>query len=197
MHQKACSISPYNSEEPWHISNLYNCVNKELFIPYHLWTGAKWDGDKNVECMHTTNKISVLESLEKGYAKGEVIIKGPIKWEDDVTGEVRDVWRRTRSTSESQKYYVCHKRGIGVIHNANKPWVQWVRGLCNIPAGFGWKIGQKRTCIKTTVEIIDIELDSQNHLQNITVKYWFRDKLRYRYVYAENYGTQQIFRYPR
>ncbi len=197
LHEIACSISPYASKDPWHISNLYNCVSQELFIPYQLWTGAIWDGDKNANCMHAANSRSLLDSPGKGYAKGEVIIKGPIQWTDDVSGEIRNVWQRTRSTSNTQKYYVCHPRGIGGIHNVKRPWVKWVRGLCHIPAGFGWKIGQKRTCIKTTIEIIDIVLDEQNRLHNITVKFWFRDTLRYRYTYQRNYGTQQIFNYHR
>ena len=195
LHNVACSISPYTSKDPWHISNLYNCASQELFIPYQLWTGATWNGDKNANCMHPANSRSLLKSPSEHFAKGEVIIKGPLKWKDDVSGELRDVWQRSRSTSNSQKYYVCHPRGIGGIHNVNRPGVKWVRGLCNIPAGFGWKVGQKRTCIKTTIEIIDIELDTQNRLQNITVKFWFRDKLRYRYLYERNYGTRQIFIY--
>ena len=39
LHQQACSVSPYVSDAPWHIANLYNCLTRELFIPYQLW---KW-----------------------------------------------------------------------------------------------------------------------------------------------------------
>jgi hypothetical protein len=195
LHQTACSISPYISDDPWHIANLYNCANKQLFIPYQLWTGSKWNGDKNATCMHKANTRSPLENSKEGYFGGEVIINGPIKWKDDLTGEVKNVWQRTRSNTKSNKYYICHNRGIGGIHNLNKPWVKWIRGLCNIPAGYGWQIGKKRTCIKTTLEIIDIQLDEKNHLKNITVKFWFRDKLLYRYVYERNFGTKSIFNY--
>ena len=57
LHKVACSINPYSNKDPWHISNLYNCANKELFIPYQLWTGAVWNGDKNANCMQPTQEV--------------------------------------------------------------------------------------------------------------------------------------------
>jgi hypothetical protein len=102
------------------------------------------------------------------------------------------VWERRLGTYNSLKYYACHKRGIGIVHNLNKPHVNYIRGLCRAPAGFGWKIGQRRTCIKTTVEIINVTLDENGDLDSLTTDYWFRDKLSYRYTYQPNKGVVWI-----
>ena len=41
------------SSNPWHITNLYSKEDDSFFIPYHLWSGSNWDGNKNSEnCMH-------------------------------------------------------------------------------------------------------------------------------------------------
>ena len=38
-----------NSSNPWHFSNLYDDATNSFFVPYHLWSGAKWNGKKSVE----------------------------------------------------------------------------------------------------------------------------------------------------
>ena len=38
FHHRACA-SPSNGS-PWHVSNLYDCETRALYIPYRLWTGA-------------------------------------------------------------------------------------------------------------------------------------------------------------
>ena len=45
--------SKTKSSNPWHFSNLYDDASNSFFVPYHLWSGAKWNGKKSVEsCMH-------------------------------------------------------------------------------------------------------------------------------------------------
>jgi hypothetical protein len=99
------------------------------------------------------------------------------------------VWERRLDSYNSLKYYTCHKRGIGIIYNLNKPHINYIRGLCRAPAGFGWKIGQRRTCIKTTVENINVTLDENDRLDSLMTDYWFRDKLKYRFTYKPNKGV--------
>ncbi|MGH1541258.1 MAG: hypothetical protein ACRBHB_12600 [Arenicella sp.] len=192
LHEQACSITPYIGDDPWHITNLYNCANRELFIPYQLWTGAAWDGDKNSPCMHAVDTNTILNKPDENYARGRVIIKGPVLWKDDLSSEMVEVWERVRPHRNSNGYYACHPRGIGKVHNKNKPHGRFVRGLCFAPGGFGWKINRKRTCIKTTLEIVDLTLNENNLLSSLAVKFWFRDKLKYRYVYQPGKGTTQI-----
>jgi len=179
---------------------LYNCSSKELFIPYQLWTGASWDGDKNADCIHSVNTESILSkpiNATGRYSKGKVIIKGITKWTHPESGEELEVFERHRPHRNAVSYYECHKRGIGKVHNLRKPKGRWVRGLCHIPAGEGWVIGQQRTCIKTTLEIVNVSLDNDMRLKDVTVKYWYRDKLKYRYTYEREKGTVEVLSYKK
>ena len=49
---KAACVEPATNTSPWSINNLYDCENRSLFIPYQLWTGADWDGNKDAPCRH-------------------------------------------------------------------------------------------------------------------------------------------------
>ena len=40
IHERARAAPP--DEAAWHISNLYDCRSRSLYIPYHLWTGMAW-----------------------------------------------------------------------------------------------------------------------------------------------------------
>jgi len=195
LHEQACSSQAPAVDSPWHISHIYDCLTKELFVPYQLWSGAEWNGDKQASCMHEVNQSTPLTRLGDDSQSGDTIIRGPILWEDPRTGEKLKVWERRLDNYNSLKYYACHKRGIGIVHNLNKPHINYIRGLCRAPAGFGWKIGQRRTCIKTTVEIINVTLDENGDLDSLTTDYWFRDKLSYRYTYKPNKGVVSVKRY--
>ena len=197
LHDQACAIEPYVADNPWHIANLYNCATRELFIPYQLWTGANWNGDKDAPCMHPIDNTNILERPTNDYARGEVVIKGPIEWHNPFNDTTIQVWERYRPHRNASKYYACHKRGIGAIHNPKKPNEQYVEGLCQAPAGHGWMIGKRRTCIKVTLEIMHVTLDANMHLSSLKVKYWWRDKLRYAQTYVPNKGIKNIFVYPR
>lgn len=193
LYNLVCGPSVETSEDPWHITNLYNCYRRELYIPYQLWTGARWDGDKEQGCMHAVERHSVLKQQSAQYAKGRVRVRGPIEWKDSYTGEVLQVWERFRPETSSRKYYACHARGIGPVHNPLKERSRYIRGLCRAPGGHGWRLQKKRVCIKTTLKIIALELDKDYRLKSLSVDYWFRDKLRYRYLYQPNQGATEIF----
>ncbi len=195
FHQAVCAIQPYLSDDPWHIASLYNCASRELFVPYQLWSGASWGGDKRSSCMHNVQRRSILSQSSDKYAAGEVIVRGPVSWKDPHRGDTLQVWERAYTSINSYKYYACHKRGIGIVHNLSKPTEKYIRGLCRAPAGFGWKIGQRRTCVKTTIEIDEIVLDEKHHLVGLSYKYWFRDKLKFRYTLRPNLGETEIFLY--
>lgn len=195
LHQHVCQIAAADSDSPWHIKNLYDCKKAELFVPYQLWTGSAWDGDKRAACTHPADIKTSLEKPSDDYLSGEIVISGPESWEHPKTGDQLQVWKRSLSQYKGYKYYYCHSRGIGTIFRSKKPDDIYLLGLCHAPGGDGWVIGMRRTCIKTTLEIDEIELDSNNQLISLSVKYWFRDKLRYRYRYEPGRGTTQIFSY--
>ena len=54
------------SSNPWHITNLYSKEDDSFFIPYHLWSGSSWDGNKNTEnCMHDVRNKWVFKRGDK------------------------------------------------------------------------------------------------------------------------------------
>jgi len=87
LHEYACSNQIARSDNPWHITNLYNCSTNELYIPYQLWSGAQWNGDKQAPCMHPADRRSALNN-----SSNEIIVKGPIQWIEPETGEELEVW---------------------------------------------------------------------------------------------------------
>lgn len=52
VHHVGCLDKTNTANSPWNISNLYDCESKEIFIPYQLWSGAQWDGNKQTHCIH-------------------------------------------------------------------------------------------------------------------------------------------------
>lgn len=200
LHELACAISPYIGDDPWHITNLYNCSSRELFIPYQLWSGASWNGDKNAPCSHSVDNESIVikpDNATARYGKGKTIIRGTKLWENPKTGEEIEVFERHRPHRNALSYYECHERGIGKVHNPRKPKGQWVRGLCQAPGGHGWIVGKRRTCIKTTIKIVNVTLDDEMRLQEISYTYWYRDKKRYRYTLEREKGAVEILSYKK
>ena len=39
----------FGQVSPWHRVNVYDQKTNSFYIPPHLWTGAKWNGDKKVQ----------------------------------------------------------------------------------------------------------------------------------------------------
>ena len=81
FHDRACAGYPASSN-PWHISNLYDCGTRALYVPYHLWTGAEWDGSRDTaaSCMHA----AATEFNVNGTSVTR--INGPVQWTNQVTG---------------------------------------------------------------------------------------------------------------
>lgn len=166
----ACSDKANKGESPWHISQLYNCEKKELFIPYQLWTGAKWDGNKNSSCMHEAN-TSFYVNRTSGTT-----IKGPEKWKNPETEKVETVWKREKMNGSKQQYFTCNEKGIGRVYDSRRGGRYYDSGRCKFPAGYGWEVGKQRRCRNTAIEISKIELDSKNNLSAIEFKWWYENR---------------------
>ncbi|MBF0195237.1 MAG: hypothetical protein HQL71_11815 [Magnetococcales bacterium] len=150
---------------PWNITNLYDCQKKQLFIPYQLWTGVKWDGNKDSNCIHKADSTFWVNDVSG------TTIKGPKEWKHPETDENMAIWVRAKIDGSKQQYFVCHEKGIGRVYDSRKPKYYEV-GRCKFPAGFGWKVGKKRSCDSTAIEITNIELDDKHNLQAIYFNYW-------------------------
>ncbi len=171
IYDLSCSSEMQTEREksPWHISNLYDCQKKELFIPYQLWSGAKWDGNKNTSCMHGADTAFYVNGTSG------TTIKGPKKWVNPKTQEVIEVWFREKMNGSKQQYFTCNKKGIGRVFDSRNGGRYYQQGRCKFPAGYGWEIGKQRKCLDTAIEVTKLELDSENNLSGLEFKWWYKN----------------------
>ena len=182
LYQLACSNAG-RSDSPWHITNLYDCESKTIFVPYQLWTGAEWDGNKDAPCMHQASTTFIVNNVSK------TTIKGPIKWRD------RKIWIRAKSNGSKTQYFYCHKRGIGRAYEIRRGKERYFKGngRCKFPGGYGWKLAEKRYCQRSAIEIDKIKIDKNRELFALEFKFWFESRgggyvLDHRYRYQPNVG---------
>lgn len=168
---------------PWHISNLYNCENNSFFVPYQLWTGAKWDGDKESACMHAADSAFTVNNVSK------TTIRGPIQWKNPRSGKTIAIWVREKVSGPKTQYFACHENGIGRVYD-NRWEEYYTVGRCKFPAGYDWKIGNRRDCMQTSVEITDVDLNSDGQLYSIKFKWWYMDR-------SGEWHLDHIYRYER
>lgn len=180
----ACNNEQQSGEgkSPWHISNLYDCKKSELFIPYQLWTGEKWHGDKYGSCMHDADTQFYVN------AKSGTTIKGPKKWVNPKTNNIIEVWSREKMSGSKQQYFACNDKGIGRVFDSRKGGKYYRQGRCKFPAGFGWEVGKKRKCLNTAIEITKLEFDSEKNLSGIEFKWWYKNR-------SGNYIHDHTYRY--
>ena len=71
--------------DPWHFNNLYDSSSKSFFIPYHLWSGADWNGKKSTEnCMHRVK--NTWKFVDARGRDRKTRVAGPTKLIHPVTG---------------------------------------------------------------------------------------------------------------
>ena len=181
LHRLACS-QPKKSDSPWNIGNLYDCASRELFIPYQLWTGANWDGNKDTPCMHPADTFFIVNG------RSRTTIKGPKQWENSYTGNTEIVWSRDKTDGSKQQYFVCHEKGIGRVYDRRigRGTRYFETGRCKFPAGHGWKISVRRYCKSTSIEITSISLDEDHNLSDLQFKWWTSSTLDQKYRYVPN-----------
>ena len=170
FHNRVCAL-PSHHESPWHIRNLYSCQTQSLYIPYQLFTGAFWHGDRNAACMHSANRIFNRKGAPYRH------LTGPIEWLNPENNQTLIVWQFQYLTKDRVRYLTCHENGIGRRYDSNKSDYIYFAGRCQYPAGAGWQIGKRRYCTKTTIEITRIDLDDNNELSAVHYDWWIKDQL--------------------
>lgn len=185
FHDRACASYPASSN-PWHIANLYDCGTRVLYVPYHLWTGAEWDGSQAEPdfCMHA----AATEFSVNGTSVTR--INGPVQWTNPVTGATQSVWVRAKADGSKTQYFTCHEKGIGRVNDrrVDRATRYWAPGRCKFPAGAGWEVGKRRSCVSTSIEITEIGIDEVGNMTHLIFKWWAGDILDHIYRYAPNYG---------
>ena len=180
LHEAVCETKQ-DVTTPWSLGQLYDCSTRTLFIPYQLWTGAPWDGNRDAPCMH------FADTLFNGNGVSATTIQGPREWNNPTTGEKEDMWIRNKVSGRKTQYFTCHEKGIGRVHDSR--WKRAKRsGRCKFPAGYGWRLSERRYCVGTSIAIVAIEIDGQSELQSLQFKWWYGEKLDHVYKYAPEKG---------
>lgn len=180
LHTIACG-NDSRGASAWHISRLYDCESRTLFIPYQLWTGAVWSGDKSTPCMHTAN------SRFNVNGDSWTTITGPMQWIHPKLGTKYRVWSRDKVNGTKKQLFACHEKGIGRLYDSRRD-RHYGPGRCKFPAGPGWKLFEKRACIDTAIQITDLKLNDRNELLELEFKWWTGETLDHVYRYAPDYG---------
>ena len=180
LYKLACE-DKQKSSSSWNISNLYNCQTKTMFIPYQLWTGMDWDGDKDADCMHQADSYFDVND------NSSTTIRGTNKWTNPKTNNELEVWFREKVSGSKQQYFACHDKGIGRVYDSRRGGKYYKTGRCKFPAGYGWQIGKQRKCKSTAIEIIKVDLNSDNDLSAIEFKWWYKSRKHNKYIHDHTY----------
>jgi len=164
LHHLACKGNARN-DKVWGKNSLYDCQSKKLYVPYQLWTGAKWDGQKSNNCVHTANSAFNVDG------DSPTTIKGPSK----------------------SQYFTCHDKGIGRVYDSRRSRT-YLSGRCKFPAGEGWSISKRRHCKDTSIEIIEMIFDKNGVLQSMRFKWWTAGYFDHIYRYKPNYGMSDAWK---
>ena len=107
-------VGSQSASNPWHFNNLYDASSDSFFVPYHLWSGAKWDGVKSVEkCTHKANTTWKYTNARNKQTKGK--IASPVKFTHPSSGKVFQTfeWKSKRGSQN----LICHAKGMARIYD--------------------------------------------------------------------------------
>ena len=112
---------------------------KERFIPVELWTGAAWDGRRDLRL--TPADIRFGDRAQKE-------IKGPVQWMHPNTGDTISVYERTNQEKSGVKveYFAMNeaKNGLGRVYDSRTELgPRTFTGGLKFPLG-SWKQGETR-----------------------------------------------------
>lgn len=133
----ACAQVGSTAADPWEAS--IDKVRKERFIPVELWTGAAWDGGRDL----------AMRSVDATYShrKTVYLIRGPQEWKHPVTGETCAVYERANPGGGDKKQLFAvnaEKSGLGRVYDARAELgLRTFSGGLKFPLGL-WKEGETR-----------------------------------------------------
>ena len=186
----ACGTPEPAGGSPWHFQRLFNCDDETFYIPFQLWTGAKWNGDREAGCMHAVDHTFMVNGTS------QTRISGPYERVNPISATRENYWKREKLQVPKVQYFTCHELGIGHVFDNRFP-KDYASGRCEFPAGPGWQVGQKRQCDNTTIEVTRFELNAERELNAIEFKWWYGNTLDHVYRYVREQGMTAAWRVPR
>jgi hypothetical protein len=117
------------------------------FIPVELWTGAEWDGKKELKMSSAETRFG--DRLNKD-------IKGPMEWKHPMTGETLVVYERTNQERDGVKSQLFamneEKTGLGRVYDSRTELgMRTFSGGLKFPLGY-WKQGEIKQVVETRYE---------------------------------------------
>ena len=119
-----------------------NTETKERYIPVELWSGAEWDGKKELKMAKVDANFRHRESYQ---------IKGPTEWKHPVTAETFLVYERSnpgrRASDAKWQLFAINqeKNGLGRVYDSRPDLgTRTFSGGLKFPLG-NWKEGETRT----------------------------------------------------
>jgi hypothetical protein len=141
----------------------YDPAPKTRFIPIELWTGAEWDGTRELR----------LAPANLSFGKGgEKRVTGPVAWTRPATGETAQVYER--SNKGKKQLFALSSRGDGLGRVFDSRYDRDCVDEVKFPLGV-WKEGETRvfdvSCnngrlrrrIELTIEQIDFVYNGVPH----------------------------------
>lgn len=195
------------SNSAWHISNLYDCKTQSFFIPYELWSGAEYKGDKVSSKKHQVDRQSETSHYGKSgrLSYSDLSILGTTKWISDEYNKEFDIY--TRDSDGKIQYFITNDMGIGRVYDDRGSGRYFSGSNIKFPAGYGWRLNEARSSgyevVKngrtkyrnTTIKIINIKLTDTNELDSITFEWYPKDgELDRIYTYRVNIGLVETRR---
>jgi hypothetical protein len=146
-------------QSPW--ASSIDPASKSRFIPVELWTGAEWDGGKELKMSNAELRFG--DRLNKD-------IKGPMEWKHPVTGETLVVYERINQERDGIKSQLFamneEKTGLGRVYDSRTEFgVRTFSGGLKFPLGY-WQQGETKQVVETRYE--GSRVDSR--VESITIK---------------------------
>lgn len=195
------------SDNPWHISNLYDCKTQSFFIPYELWSGAEYKGDKTNSKNHQVNKQTETAHYGKSgrLSYADLSIIGTTKWKSDEYNKEFDIY--TRERDDKVQHFVANDMGIGRVYDDRGNGRYFNGTNIKFPAGYGWRLNEARSSsyevVKngrtkyrdTTIKIINIKFTPNNKFYSITFEWYPKSgELDHIYTYQVDIGLVETRR---
>ena len=141
----------------------YEAVTQTRFIPVELWTGADWDGKRELR----------MTATDLSFGKrGEKRIAGPLPWQRPSTGETIQVYER--DNKGKKQLFALSSRGDGLGRVFDSRYGRDCIDEVKFPLGV-WKENESRTfnvscnggalrrTIKVTIEKLDFTYEGVPH----------------------------------